>query len=175
MPIRRVNSHPNCSESGTRRTAARCCEMLRTSHHQLRVHVRGSIGRQRLCFPTTDGRDRCLQPTTTYSVLATAPACRQAIAMTRCLLRRGPLHCTPLTDGSRIAALLHTPCWLHCVPAQDGAKGIEGQASVSPSRTCTMSASCWLSGSVSRCAYDAARRCPQQGLKARTPARPPET
>jgi hypothetical protein len=108
----------------------------------------------------SDDRRTRSMPATNDDVLRTTrdrPCLSASNAMTRCLLRRGPpaLHAI---DGSRIAALLHTPCWLHCVPAQDGAKGIEGQASVSPSRTCTMSASCWLPGSVLRCALDAARR-----------------
>lgn len=102
-------------------------------------------------LPTTDGRDRCLRRTND-DVLRTrnrpGPVGKQA--MTRCLLRRGPpaLHAI---DGSSIA-VPHTPlpcCLLVTYTAwqpKTEQKGFKGQASVSPSRTCTMSlsASCWL-------------------------------
>lgn len=142
------------------------------------IVVAGPNVPQRLSPPTTDGRDRCLrgceERATTYSVPASyrpGPVGKQA--MTRCLLRRGPLHCTPLTAAAlrcRTPPLLPVG-YVHCMPAQDGAKGIQGPGVRVPLTyvhdVCQLPAGC-----VSRCAHDAARRCPQGGP---APARPPET
>lgn len=114
------------------------------------IVVAGPNVPQRLSPPTTDGRDRCLrgceERATTYSVPASyrpGPVGKQA--MTRCLLRRGPLHCTPLTARQQHCGAAPPPCCLlvtytACQPKTEQ-KGFKGQASVSPSRTCTMSVS----------------------------------
>jgi hypothetical protein len=107
---------------------------------------------------TTDER------TTTYSVPASyhpGPVGKQA--MTRCLLRRGPpaLHAI---DGSSIA-VPHTPlvaCWLRTLHASPRRSKRDSRARRPCPPHVRARCPCQLpAGCVSRCAHDAARRCPK--------------
>jgi hypothetical protein len=112
----------------------------------------------------TDAIDACDERATTYSVPANyhpGPVGKQA--MTRCLLRRGPpaLHAI---DGSSIA-VPHTPpvaCWLRTLHASPRRSKRDSRARRPCPPHVRARCPCQLpAGCVSRCAHDAARRCPK--------------
>lgn len=112
----------------------------------------------------TDAIDACDERTTTYSVPATARACRQASNDAMPPPQRTPaLHAI---DGTAAALRCCTPppvaCWLRTLHASPRRSKRDSRARRPCPPHVRARCPCQLpAGCVSRCAHDAARRCPK--------------